>query len=228
MYKLDRVRQRGWGTKYLYIQSTTVNVPSLELGLPHPFSRKRVCPPPYQGVGGHTRLLLKGWGSPNSNDWRNAQHSAYSVGWGYGVVWASSQEWATGPRFGCKTQKGPSKYGKLLRCVFFSLAAKICAELAGNFRQQLATVKSRAKDMVWLTLCYFTASQQGGGGGERGSRAYAPYTVTLPGSGGESKEGGLRSLPLVLVHCPVLYKIQSTEFLQLYVFFCFFWKDSGL
>jgi hypothetical protein len=33
----------------------------------------------YQRVGGHTRLLLKGWGSPNSNDWRNALHTAYSV-----------------------------------------------------------------------------------------------------------------------------------------------------
>ncbi len=35
--------------------------------------------PPDQRVGGHTRLRLKGWGSPNSNDWRNAWHSAYSV-----------------------------------------------------------------------------------------------------------------------------------------------------
>ncbi len=29
-------------------------------------------PPVPKGGGGHTRLLLKGWGSPNSNDWRNA------------------------------------------------------------------------------------------------------------------------------------------------------------
>jgi hypothetical protein len=62
--------------KVLIYMSTTVYVPSLELGLPHPFSRKRVCPPPPdQRVGpggGHTRLRLKGWGSPNSNDWRNA------------------------------------------------------------------------------------------------------------------------------------------------------------
>ncbi len=39
-------------TKYLHIESTTVYVPSLELGLPHPFSLKRVCPPP----------RTKGWG----------------------------------------------------------------------------------------------------------------------------------------------------------------------
>jgi len=32
------------------------------------------CAPPLPGPqgGGHTRLRLKGWGSPNSNDWRNA------------------------------------------------------------------------------------------------------------------------------------------------------------
>ncbi len=28
--------------------------------------------PAAKGVGGHTRLRLKGWGSPNSNNWRNA------------------------------------------------------------------------------------------------------------------------------------------------------------
>ncbi len=39
-------------TKYLHIQSTTVYVPSSELGLPQPLCRKRVCPPP----------RTKGWG----------------------------------------------------------------------------------------------------------------------------------------------------------------------
>jgi hypothetical protein len=49
------------GTKYLYIESTTVYVLSSELGLPKPFSRKRVCPPsPEQRVEGHTRLWLRG------------------------------------------------------------------------------------------------------------------------------------------------------------------------
>ncbi len=39
-------------TKYLHIQSTTVYVPSSELGLPQPLCRKRVCLPP----------RTKGWG----------------------------------------------------------------------------------------------------------------------------------------------------------------------
>ncbi len=64
-------------TKYLYIKITTVYVPSSDLELPQPLSRKRVCPepsPPDQRGGGGTvnRLQLKGWGSPNSDDWRKS------------------------------------------------------------------------------------------------------------------------------------------------------------
>jgi hypothetical protein len=44
-------------------------VPSLELGLFHPLSRQRVCPSPR---GGHTRLQVRGWGSPNTDDWRKS------------------------------------------------------------------------------------------------------------------------------------------------------------
>jgi hypothetical protein len=36
----------GKPTKYVYIKSTTVYVPSSELGLSHPLSRQRVCPSP--------------------------------------------------------------------------------------------------------------------------------------------------------------------------------------
>ncbi len=44
-------------------------VPSSELGLPQPLSRKQVCPlPPDQRVGGG----LKGWGSPNLDDRRKS------------------------------------------------------------------------------------------------------------------------------------------------------------
>jgi hypothetical protein len=52
-------------------------VPSLELGLSQPLSRQRVCPFPQNrgpggGGGGHTRLRVRGWGSPNSDDWRKS------------------------------------------------------------------------------------------------------------------------------------------------------------
>jgi hypothetical protein len=64
-------------TKYLYIKSTTVYVPSSELGLPTPLPQASVPFPPDKRVGGggtgHTCLRLKGWGSPNSNDWRKMQ-----------------------------------------------------------------------------------------------------------------------------------------------------------
>ncbi len=58
-----------------YIKSTTVYVPLSELGLSQPLSRQRVCPSPqHRGGGGgggeHTRLRVRGWGSPNSDDWR--------------------------------------------------------------------------------------------------------------------------------------------------------------
>jgi hypothetical protein len=41
-----------------YIYGTTVYVPSSELALPHPLSRKRVCPPRNQR--GNTRLWVRG------------------------------------------------------------------------------------------------------------------------------------------------------------------------
>jgi hypothetical protein len=50
--------------------------PSSELGLPQPLSRKRVCPLPPAGPkgggGGHTRLRLRGVGSPISDDWKKS------------------------------------------------------------------------------------------------------------------------------------------------------------
>jgi hypothetical protein len=68
------IKQKDISTKYLYIQSTTVYVPSSELGLPQPLSRKQACPlPPNQRAGGgHTRLRVGGWGSPNFDDWRKS------------------------------------------------------------------------------------------------------------------------------------------------------------
>ncbi len=47
-------------TKYVYIKSTTVYVPSSELGLSQPLSRQRVFPSPQERGGGTT--LSCGWG----------------------------------------------------------------------------------------------------------------------------------------------------------------------
>ncbi len=50
-------------------QSTTMYVRSSELGLSHPpVSHQRVCPSPRSQRGGHTRLRVRGWGCPNSDD----------------------------------------------------------------------------------------------------------------------------------------------------------------
>jgi hypothetical protein len=46
-------------TKYVYLQSTTVYVPSSELGLSHPLPLQ-----PKGGGGGHARLQARGWESP--------------------------------------------------------------------------------------------------------------------------------------------------------------------
>jgi hypothetical protein len=62
-------------TKYVYIKSTTLYVPSSELGLSQPLSRQRVClslRTKGGGGGGHTRLLVRGCGSCNSDDWRKS------------------------------------------------------------------------------------------------------------------------------------------------------------
>jgi hypothetical protein len=46
---------------------------SSELGLPRLLSSKRVCPSPgNKWKGGHTRLRVRGWGSPNCDDWRKS------------------------------------------------------------------------------------------------------------------------------------------------------------
>ncbi len=70
----------SYGHKVLiYIEHHSV-CPLVGIGTPPPLQPQASVPSPRtKGWGGHTRLRLKGWGSPNSNDWRNAQHSAYSV-----------------------------------------------------------------------------------------------------------------------------------------------------
>ncbi len=68
---------------YSCIESTTVYVPSSELGLSHPVSRQRVCPSPEPKGGGHTRPLARGWGSPNSDDWRDSLALCLFCGYGH-------------------------------------------------------------------------------------------------------------------------------------------------
>jgi hypothetical protein len=62
-------------------ESTSIHVPRVQQRLsprrnwvPHPLSRKRACThsPSNQRRGEHTRLRVRGWGSPNSDDWRKA------------------------------------------------------------------------------------------------------------------------------------------------------------
>jgi hypothetical protein len=78
-----------------------------------------------------------------------------------------------------KLKRGQPNVCTVIRTMYsFPLTAEICAGLAGNFRQYLATVTSVANDMVWLTVCYFTASSQGGRGeGEWGNRY---HTARIP------------------------------------------------
>ncbi len=48
-----------------------MSVPSSELGLPTPCPVSECAPPRNRGGGGvQTHLRVRGWGSPNSNDWR--------------------------------------------------------------------------------------------------------------------------------------------------------------
>jgi hypothetical protein len=49
------------------LQSAKLFLQSSELGLPHPLTRRRVCPPPpWFWGGGHTRFRERGVGSPSS------------------------------------------------------------------------------------------------------------------------------------------------------------------
>jgi hypothetical protein len=57
------LRLWGVGTKYVYIKSTTVYVPSSVLERPHPFSASECAPPPGTKGGGHSRLRVRGGGA---------------------------------------------------------------------------------------------------------------------------------------------------------------------
>ncbi len=79
-----------------------------------------------------------------------------------------------------------------VQCTPFPSVAEICARLAGNFCQYITSVSCWANSLVWMSVCYFPASWQGGGGrGEWGNFvSIALHSLSLPGPGGESREGG--------------------------------------
>jgi hypothetical protein len=60
--KMGSYTAQGRQIANLFLQSS-------KLGLPHPLTRKRVCPSPFSFRGeGHTRWRERGWESPNSNE----------------------------------------------------------------------------------------------------------------------------------------------------------------
>ncbi len=62
----------------LYLPSLIIEYqsvcPLIGIGTPQPLSCKRVCPPSQEPKGGgvHTRLRVRGWGSPNSDGRRES------------------------------------------------------------------------------------------------------------------------------------------------------------
>ncbi len=103
--------------------------------------------------------------------------------------------WNTVQRFSRKTQKGPSKYDKLLKgCILLPPWLNLCQS-----GQQVPSVVGNNEvsgKIYGLAYCLLF------------HRAYAPHTITLPGSSGESREWGLRSLPLV-VRDILLYSVYN-------------------
>jgi hypothetical protein len=60
-------------TKYVHIYLEYHSVcPLVEIGTPHPLSHECAPPPPPTKGGGHTRLRVREWRSPNSDDWRKS------------------------------------------------------------------------------------------------------------------------------------------------------------
>jgi hypothetical protein len=65
---------------YIEHHRLTVYVPSSELGLPQPLSRKRLClPPRTKGWGGAHSPAAKGVGESQFRRLEKTEHSAYSV-----------------------------------------------------------------------------------------------------------------------------------------------------
>ncbi len=91
---------RGCFTKYIYIEYHSV-CPLVGVGTP--LSPASVPLPPEPKGGGHTRLRVRGWGSPSSDDWRKSwafcllcgllSHCLQVMIWhSFCLVWAIPQE----------------------------------------------------------------------------------------------------------------------------------------
>jgi hypothetical protein len=63
---------RGWAVQYGYIYTEYHSVcPLVGIGiLPYSLASECAPSPGTKGGGGHTRLRLRSWGSPNFDDWR--------------------------------------------------------------------------------------------------------------------------------------------------------------
>ncbi len=68
----------------------------------------------FKGGGGHTRLRVRGWGSPNSDDWRKSL-PFYLL---YGLYTAV---WSTVVQSPCSSEHGLRLYGKISSCYSLGL-----------------------------------------------------------------------------------------------------------
>jgi hypothetical protein len=103
---------------------------------------------------------------------------------------------------------------------FFPPPAEIVCQVTENFHQEFATLKRVAQDLVWLILCYITAISLHAGGGERGIGANVFHSVTLPGSGGESRARGCWNTSMAKIF-NVFNMFQTETDFQEYIFL---WK----
>jgi hypothetical protein len=72
--RIERLMNERTGvTKYIFIKSTKCMFPRRNWDLPTSSPASECAPlPEPKGGGGHTRLRVRGWGSPNSDDWRTS------------------------------------------------------------------------------------------------------------------------------------------------------------
>jgi hypothetical protein len=95
----------------IYIEHHSVCHPS-ELTPPPLLLQASVPSPPDQRVGGHTRLRLKGMGSPNSDDWRKSLALCLLCGY---VATAKKPDYRPGELAHTKTRSPIGRIGTLVQ-----------------------------------------------------------------------------------------------------------------